>query len=174
MNLSGKLGSRPSTSAPSAPPRPARPEPTAKVTLNTWLTLMPRPAATRIVHRRAQPAAEARAREDELQDRRQHRADDHDEEPVAADAHAADLEAALQELGQLDDLLLRADQPVDRRHRHEHQADGEQHVVEVRPLVHRPVQRALGHRPTTAGSMKASGSVARKGTPARSISSTVT
>lgn len=47
MNLSGKLGSSPSTSAPSAPPRPARPEPKAKVDRNTMFTLMPMPAATR-------------------------------------------------------------------------------------------------------------------------------
>ena len=47
MNFSGKEGSSPSTSAPSAPPRPARPEPTANVSRNTRLTLMPRPCATR-------------------------------------------------------------------------------------------------------------------------------
>ena len=47
MNFSGKVGSRPSTSAPSAPPRPARPEPTAKVSRKMRFTSRPRPPATR-------------------------------------------------------------------------------------------------------------------------------
>src|SRR6218665_2320337 len=45
MNLSGKLGSSPSISAPSAPPRPARPDPMAKVDRNTTFTSMPTPPA---------------------------------------------------------------------------------------------------------------------------------
>ena len=147
MNLSGKLGSRPSTSAPSAPPRPASPEPTAKVTQKMRLTSMPEAAGdARVVDRGAQPAAEARARQHPLQRDRERRADDDDEQPVLADADPGQVEAALQPRRQLDDLLLRADQVVDRGDRHEDEADREQHLVEVRPGVHRPVQRALEHR----------------------------
>ena len=73
MNFSGKVGSRPSTSAPSAPPSPARPEPTAKVTQEHAVDVDAEAAGdARIVDRGAQPAAEARARQHPLQRERQH------------------------------------------------------------------------------------------------------
>ena len=67
MYFSGKGGSRPRMSAPSAPPRPAKPEPTAKVTANTRDVDAEAARDARIVDRGAQPAAEARARQDQLQ-----------------------------------------------------------------------------------------------------------
>ena len=70
MNFSGKVGSSPRISAPSAPPRPARPEPTAKVDGEDQVDVDAEPARhARIVDGGAQAAAEARARQDELQRR---------------------------------------------------------------------------------------------------------
>jgi hypothetical protein len=48
----------------------------------------------RVVDRRAQPAAEARARKDELQRDRQQPADHDDQKPVFADADAEDVDLA--------------------------------------------------------------------------------
>ncbi len=74
MNFSGKLGSRPRSSAPSAPPRPARPEPTAKVTANTVPTGMPSPRATRASSTAARRRLPKRVRDQrELQADRQAR-----------------------------------------------------------------------------------------------------
>jgi hypothetical protein len=70
--------------------------------------------------------------------------------PVVAHAQqqraVADLGAAAQPLGQLHVLLRRADEVVDRGHRHEGEADGKEHLVQVRLAVHRPVERALEQR----------------------------
>src|SRR5262249_3640323 len=125
MYLSGKVGSRPRISAPSAPPSPARPDPTANVKLKTALTLMPSPRATR------GSAADAGAGQNELQGNREQPADHDDEQPVASDADAEDLEAALQHARDLNEDLLRSHHVVDRGDRHEDEADGEQHLVEV-------------------------------------------
>ena len=44
-------------------------------------------------------------------------------------------------------MLLRADEIVDRRHRHEDQADGEEHLVEMAPLVDMDIEGALEEEP---------------------------
>src|SRR3954470_19474461 len=67
----------------------------------------------RVVDRRAQPAAEPGAREDELQADREQTADDDDQQPIAPDADAEDLEPPLQHTGDLDEDLLRAHHVVD-------------------------------------------------------------
>ena len=57
---------------------------------------MPRPLRrARIVDRGAQAAAEARARQDQLQRHGEQAADHDDHQPVAADADAEDVELAL-------------------------------------------------------------------------------
>ena len=104
MNLSGNVGSSPSTSAPSAPPRPASPEPKANVDRNTTLTLMPRPGRDAlVVDRRAQAAAEARTRQHVLQADGERGADGDDEQAVVPHAQcpvaAADLGAPLRNDG---------------------------------------------------------------------------
>ena len=74
------------------------------------------------------------------------RADHDHEEPVLADADLSKSKPALQPGRQLHVLLHRADEVVDRRHGHEDEADREQHLVEMRPRVHRPVEGALEQR----------------------------
>ena len=51
---------------------------------------------------------------------------------------------------QLDEHLLRAHHVVDRRHRHEDEADGEQHLVEMAAAVEMTIERALQHAPIAA------------------------
>ena len=81
------------------------------------LTLMPSPRATRgVVHRGAQPAAEAGARQDELQARpRAAPQTTMMKQAVEADATPEDLDPALQPGRQPDELLLRAHRVVDAR-----------------------------------------------------------
>ena len=105
----------------------------------------------RVVDRRAQPAAEAGAREDELQADREQPADHDDQQPIASDADAEDLEAPLQHARNLDEHLLRAHHVVDRGDRHEHQTDGEQHLVEVALVVDVHIERALEQRADQRG-----------------------
>ena len=80
-NLTGNDGSMPpTTSAASAPPRPASPLPTAKATAKMRSTSIAEPVGdARVVDRRAQLRAEARADQEELQ-RGRDRAADHDDE----------------------------------------------------------------------------------------------
>ena len=53
--------------------------------------------------------------------------------------------------GELDELLLRAHHVVDRRDRHEHQADGEQHLVEMALAIDVHIERALEQRADQRG-----------------------
>ena len=107
---------------------------------------MPRPLAARgIVDRRAQAAAEAGFRQDQLQRHREQAADHDDHQPVAADADAEEIELALERRRQLDEDPRRSHDVVDRRHRHEGQADREQHLVEMAAGVEMAVERALQH-----------------------------
>src|SRR5215510_10141053 len=100
-----------------------------------------------IVDRSPQAAAEAGPRQDELQRDRQQPADDDDEQAVLSDIEAEQVDLALQHAGQLDVLLLRPHDVIDRRHRHEHEADGEQHLVEMRLGIDVNVEGALEQRP---------------------------
>jgi hypothetical protein len=59
----------------------------------------------------------------------------------------ADFGASAQPLGQLHVLLRRAHEVVDGGHGHEGEADGKQHLVEVRLAVHGPVERAFQQGP---------------------------
>ena len=147
MNLSGKLGSSPSTSAPSAPPSPARPEPTAKVSRKMRFTSMPRPLATRAsstaarsrlpkrVRARTHCSATVSAAQTTMMNRRYL--------PMPTPARS---KRPCSHAGSWTICWLRADEVVDRGHRHEDEADREQHLVEVRLRVHRPVQRAFEQR----------------------------
>ena len=117
---------------------------------------MPSPRATRGSSTAARSRLPKRVRvRTELQRRRvSSAADDDDEAAVDADADAersrrgpAARPAAGCSAG------CEPIEVVDRRHRHEHQADREQHLVEVRlrPYM-RPVERALEHAaPSSAG-----------------------
>jgi hypothetical protein len=79
----------------------------------------------------------------------------------------------LSHCGQLHDLLRGADVVVHRGHRHEHQADGEQHLVQVRLVVQRPVQRALQHRAQQRRADEGERQADQEGHARRCISSTV-
>src|SRR6516164_8489929 len=135
MNFSGKVGSSPRISAPSAPPRPASPEPKAKVSANTRLTLMPSPRHARIIHRCPQPAAETRAGQNELQSEREQAAHDDDQQTIATDADPEELESPLQDARNLDKDLLGAHHVVHCRNRHEDEPNGEQDLVEVAAVI---------------------------------------
>src|SRR5450631_3551739 len=105
----------------------------------------------RIVDGGAEPAAESRFHQHPLQYERKQSAHDDDEQAIDADSHPTEIEALLQERGQLDEDLLRAEEIVDRRDRHEHEADREEHLVERRASVKAPVERRLEDRPDERG-----------------------
>ena len=100
-----------------------------------------------VVDRRAQATAKARLRQRVLQRHRQRCAHADDEQPVMTHSEnpvaAADFGAPAQPVGQLDDLLGRAEKIVGSCHGHEGQPDREEHLIQMRLGVHRPVQRAL-------------------------------
>jgi hypothetical protein len=52
----------------------------------------------------------------------------------------------LEPIGQLQDLLRRANEVVHAGNSHEHQPDRKQHLIQVRPVVERAVERALEQR----------------------------
>ena len=136
----------PTTSAASAPPRPASPLPTAKATEKIEPTLIPSPFGDPlVVDGSAQTRAEARADEEQLQRRGDHAADRDDEQPIAADADAVKGEAAAEPVGQVNLLRLGAEEEAGDRHRHEDEADGEQHLIERRRAIEAAVERALEH-----------------------------
>jgi hypothetical protein len=104
-----------------------------------------------VIDRGPQAGAEAGARQHVLQGNGERGAHGDDEQPIVAHAQhqraVADLGAAAQPAGQLHDLLGGTHEVVGRGHGHEGQADGEQHLVQVGPVVERAIQRALQHRP---------------------------
>ena len=127
-----------------------------------------------VVDRGAQPAAEAGLGEDELQRDRQQSAKDDDQQPVAADADAGNLELALQVARNLHEHLAGAHDIVGRGDRHEDEADGEQHLVEVRLAVDMRIERALEQESDGRRSPgNAIGKEAKKGTPRRLTRKTV-
>ena len=71
---------------------------------------------------------------------------DDDEQAVAADADAEHDVLALQPARQLHEDLARSHDVIDRGDRHEHEADGEQHLVEMRLAVDMHIERALEDR----------------------------
>ena len=98
-----------------------------------------------IVHRRAQPAAESCARQHQLKPCRQQSADHDDHQPVAADADAEEIDLSLQGGRKLDEDPRRPHDVIDRRHRHEDEADREQHLIEVAAVIEVAIERALQH-----------------------------
>ena len=127
-----------------------------------------------IVDRGAQPAAEARFRQRKLQRDREQAADDDDQQPVVADADAEHVDLALQHLRDLHELLRGAHDVVDGRDRHEHEADGEQHLVEMALGVDVDVERALEQRAERGGHQERERQRRENGTPIRLTRTTVT
>ena len=131
-------------SAPRPPPSAARPEPSAKASENRRRVSMPidsRHAA--VVHRGAKLGAEVRALDAEPQQGDQHEADHDQEGAIHREGAEAEIELAAECGGQMDGLRQRAPQIAHDRHRHEDQADGEQHLVEFARAVQAGVERAL-------------------------------
>ena len=77
-------------------------------------------------------------------------ADHDDQQAIAANADAEQLELALQHARDLDEDLLRAHDVVDGGDRHEHEADGEQHLVEMGLAVDMDIEGALEQRADAA------------------------
>src|SRR5450631_3819668 len=96
-----------------------------------------------IVDGGAQAAAEARVGKYELQPNRKQATDHDDEQPVAPDTDAKDIEPALQDARNSHEDLTRTHDVIDRGHRHEYEADGEQHLIEVGFLIDMHIERAL-------------------------------
>src|ERR1044072_4021723 len=100
----------------------------------------------RIIDGAGQARAEAGSHQRELQRDGEQAADQDDEQAIAADADAEEVDLALQVGGDRGDLLLRAHHEVDACDRHEHEADREQHLFEMRLGVDVNVERALEHQ----------------------------
>ena len=98
-----------------------------------------------VVHRRAHLRAEARVFQGCDQDRGDDERRDDEKQPVHAEAHAEELQRALEGGRRVDRLLQGAVQVSGRRDRDEYDADGEQALVEVARAVQAPVERALEH-----------------------------
>ncbi len=144
MNFSGKVGSSPRISAPSAPPEAGEAGANGEGRGEDEADINAEPAGdARIVDRCAQPAAEARAAQDELQRDDENAADDDDEAAIEPDLDAEDADAAAEPGRQRHELLLRAHRIIDRRDRHEDDADRKQHLVEMSAAVEPDVERAL-------------------------------
>src|SRR5439155_8076495 len=96
-----------------------------------------------VIHAGAELAAEAGARQEKLERDREGTAYQDDESAITADPDAEDLVAPAKRLGKLDELLLRSHRVVDRRNRHEDEADGEEDLVEMALGVDMDVERLL-------------------------------
>ena len=111
MNFSGNVGSSPRISAPERAAQAGQPRADREGQREDAVDVQAEPRRdARVVHRGAQPAAEAGARQHPLQQDGERGADRDDEQAVLADADAFDVEAALQPGRQLQVLLLRAQQ----------------------------------------------------------------
>ena len=129
---------------PSPPPNPASPEPSANVRANTRLTLMPRPAAAVALSTLARTwlpnrvfsmmycSATVSAATTTIR-----------KMPVDAEVEPEKVHLAAQVRRQRHRLLRRAEEIRRDRDRHEHEADREQHLVEVARLVQSLVERPL-------------------------------
>ncbi len=106
-------------SAPSPPPSPASPLPSAKVSVNRRLVLIP------------------------PQQPHHHRAENDDENPVSREIAAEERKLAFQIIGQNHRLLERSVNEARHRHRDENQADREQHLLEVARRVEPGVKQPL-------------------------------
>ncbi len=74
-------------------------------------------------------------------------ADHDDHQPVAPDPDTEDIELALQHGRDVDELLRGAHDVIDPGHRHEDEADGEQHLIEMALGIDMDIERALEHGP---------------------------
>src|SRR6476620_8684516 len=99
-----------------------------------------------IVNGGAQPAAEARLGQHELQADREQTAQNDHEQPVIADARPEKLQTAIERGRTVHDLLVGAHEIVDGGNRHEDQTEREQYLVEVALIVELDVERALEKR----------------------------
>src|SRR3954447_12243578 len=90
---------------------------------------------TRIVYGGPQPAAEAGARQNELQCRREQAADHDDHQPVAADADTEEIDLPLERFRDFDENPRRSHDVIHRRHRHEYESDAEQHLIEMAAVI---------------------------------------
>ena len=134
----------PTTSAASAPPRPASPLPTAKAMAKMRSTLIAQTLGdARVVDRRPELRAEPGLDQEHLQRRSDGAAYGDDEQPVDADADAVDLDAPVEPGGEMNLLRLVADEVGGDRHRHQDEADREQHLIERACAVEPPIKRAL-------------------------------
>ncbi len=122
----------------------------------------------------ANPGAEARVVEAEDQQRGDGHSDDAEEDAVDAEALAGEFDGALQIAGKLDRLLAGAEDLGSGGRRHEDEADGEQHLVELAGAVETAEDRPLERHADDRRARKATGRVSRNGAPNRRISVAVT
>jgi hypothetical protein len=129
---------------------------------------MPRPRATRASSTAARRREPKRCWQSENCSAIGEQAADHDDEQaIAADADAEQVDLALQVGRDRDELLLRAHHVVDRRDRHEHEADREQHLLEMGLGVDVNVERALERDADQRGEQERERQRARNGRPSR-------
>jgi len=90
-------------------------------------------------------------------------ANDDNEQTILAHPDAKNVELALQRIRDLHELLRGSHDVVGRRHRHEHQPDGEQYLVEMTPGVDMDVKRALQQAAEQRRRQEGEGQPERKG-----------
>ena len=88
-----------------------------------------------------------------------------EEDPVGAEAHSRELDGAPEKGGHLDRLLAGAEDVGGGRRGDEHQADREQHLVELAGLVEPAKQRPLEEDADDGRTEKGDGNASRKGKP---------
>ena len=120
------------------------PLPSANVIVNSRSTLMPSDSAIRRLSTAARICAPISVRSKrEPQQQRDQRADHDQQQAVGAIRGDADVDLALQRLRQDELLVLRPDQQHHERAQREHEADGEQHLVELGRPIEAPVEQPL-------------------------------
>ena len=134
----------PTTSAASAPPKPGEPAADGEGDGEDAVDIDAQTLSdARIVDRRPQLRAEPGLDQERLQRRGDGAAYCDDEQPVDADADAVDLDAPAEPGRQMNLLRLVADEVSGDRHRHQHEADREQHLIERACAIEAPIERAL-------------------------------
>ena len=125
----------------------------------------------RVVDRRSERRAEPGFDQEYLQRRGDSAAQDDDEQPVSPMPTPWRSDATAKATRQMNLLRLVADEVGGDRHRHQHEADREQDLIEracaIEPFDSSQCARA---RPKEPGMKKAAGSVARNGRAPRSMS----
>ena len=89
-----------------------------------------------------------------MQKRGQQSADHDDHQPVPADADTEDVELAFQHGRKLDEDPRRSHDVIDRRDRHEDEADREQHLIEMASGVEMAVEQPFQHHADQAAADK--------------------